>query len=68
MPWATVRAFSSPVMMLMARDSGVAADRMESAALGPTPDTEVRSWKQLSSFSVEKPNSSMASSRTFRWV
>ena len=55
-------------MMLMARDSGVAADRMDRAALGPTPDTPMSIWKQLSSLSEKKPYSSMASSRTFRWV
>ena len=51
MPGATVRASSSPVITLMARDSGVAADRMDRAALGPTPDTPMSIWKQLSSFS-----------------
>ena len=43
-PWAAVSAFSSPVMMLRARFSGVEEERIASAALGPTPETEVRSW------------------------
>ena len=42
-PWATVRAFSSPVMMAVANPSGVVAERMESAALGPTPETPMSS-------------------------
>ena len=40
MPWATVRAFSLPVMMAVANPSGVVEERMDSAALGPTPETD----------------------------
>ena len=40
MPWATVRAFSLPVMMAVASPSGVVEERMDSAALGPTPETD----------------------------
>ena len=54
-PCATVSAFSSPVMMDMASPSGVVADRMDSAAFGPTPETPMSSSKQLRSSSVEKP-------------
>ena len=66
MPWATVRAFSSPVMMLRARLAGVLADRMDSAALGPTPDTEVSCWNRFSSSWVAKPNRSTPSWRMLR--
>ena len=55
MPWATMRAFSLPVMMAVASPSGVVAERMDRAALGPTPETAMSIWKQLRSFSVEKP-------------
>ena len=48
-PWAQVRAFSSPVMMDRARLAGVLADRMDRAALGPTPDTEISCWNKFSS-------------------
>ena len=36
--------------MAMARDSGVAEDRMARAALGPTPETPISSLKLFSSF------------------
>ena len=55
MPGATVRAFSSPVMMLIANPSGEVEDRMDRAALGPTPDTPMSSRKQFFSSSVAKP-------------
>ena len=48
--------------------SGVSSDRMEMAALGPTPDTVCSILKVDSSLSLPKPNSSMPSSRTDRWV
>ena len=68
MPGAQVRAFSSPVMMDRARLAGVVADRMDNAAFGPTPETEM-SWRnRFSSSWVPNPNSSIASSRVFRWV
>ena len=40
------------------------ADRMERAALGPTPDIPISSLKRLHSLSVKNPKSSWASSRT----
>ena len=54
-PWAQVRAFSSPVMIDRARLAGVLADRMDRAALGPTPETEMSCWNRFSSSWVAKP-------------
>ena len=65
-PCAAVSAFSSPITTAMANCCGVVADRMDSAALGPTPDTPISSLKLRSSLWLTKPNSSIASSRTFR--
>ena len=55
MPWAAVRDLASSVTMAMASPSGVLAERMASAALGPTPDTPSSSLKLFSSFWVAKP-------------
>ena len=55
MPGACVSIFSSPVMMDSARRSGGATDRMESAALGPTPETPIIISKQDFSSSSIKP-------------
>ena len=55
MPGAAVRAFSSPVTMAMAKDSGVPAESTARAALGPTPETPMSSLKVASSFCVAKP-------------
>ena len=55
-------------MMDRAKLAGVLADRMDSAALGPTPETEISCWNSRSSSAVEKPYSSIASSRTLRCV
>ena len=52
--------------MAMARDSGVVADRMASAALGPTPLTPSSILKLFSSFCVAKPYSSKMPSPTLR--
>ena len=65
MPGAAVRAFSSPITTAMARLAGVLAERMDSAALGPTPETPSSSLKLWSSLWLAKPYSSTASSRTF---
>ena len=65
-PGAAVRLFSSPVTMAMARDSGVAAERMASAALGPTPLTPISSLKLFSSLAVAKPYRPKAFSPTSR--
>ena len=68
MPGAAVSALASSVTTASASCWGVMADRIASAALGPTPDTLMSSLKLRSSFWSMKPNSSMASSRTFRYV
>ena len=65
-PGAAVRAFSSPITTAMDSCCGVVDDRMDSAALGPTPDTPMSILKLRSSLWLAKPNISMASSRTFR--
>ena len=43
MPWAAVSIFSSPVITARVKFWGPPADKMEIAALGPTPLTEVSS-------------------------
>ena len=42
-PWAAVSIFSSPVMTARVKFWGPPAERMDMAALGPTPLTEVSS-------------------------
>ena len=64
MPGATVRAFSSPERMAMDSASGVCAESMESAALGPTPETPMSRSKLRFSLFEAKPKSSKASSLT----
>ena len=63
-PGATVNAFSSPDSMAIASASGVYDDSIESAALGPTPDTPISKSKLRFSLLVAKPKSSKASSLT----
>ena len=46
--------------------SGVLEERMERAALGPTPETPMSISKQPRSLSLENPYSSKISSRTYR--
>ena len=55
-------------MMLMARLAGVLEERIPSAALGPTPETEMSCWKSFSSSWLANPYRSIASSRTLRKV
>ena len=48
--------------------SGVSSERIEIPALGPIPETVIRSLKASSSATVAKAYKSIASSRTARWV
>ena len=56
-------ALASPAAMASISRWGVVVERMARAALGPTPDTPMRSRKHRSSSSLKKPNSSRTSSR-----
>lgn len=64
MPGATVKAFSSPERIAMDSASAVCAESIESAALGPTPDTPMSRSKLRFSLFEAKPKSSKASSLT----
>ena len=68
MPGARVRVLTSSVKMASASWEGVVVDKMDRAALGPTPETEVSCKNSRFSSLVPKPYSSMPSSRTDRWV
>ena len=58
----------SSVAIAIATCSGDSSERTASPALGPTPLTLMSDLKVSSSVLVAKPNSSIASSRTFRQV
>ena len=67
-PFAFVIAFVSPAAIATASLSGVSSERTAIAALGPTPETVISNLKESSSVCVEKPNKSIASSLTERYV
>ena len=60
-PGAFVIVLASPVAMHSESFCGSSSDRIEMAAFGPTPETDVSALKHSSSSFVTKPNRSIAS-------
>ena len=67
-PLAFAIDLASPDITAPERRCGVSTERIAIAAFGPTPETEIRSSKAVFSSSLAKPKSSIASSRTEKYV
>ena len=68
MPGARESVAMSPVAMASDRSRSGMAESMPSAVRAPTPETDSSFRKSVRSSRDAKPNSSMASSRTDRYV